>query len=136
MQAKRPRLLRQWRGRRGPYEALAMMRSRRRVVMALGVAIAAAAAVAAWMHLERASPEIAGDWKSWRSELHIARSDRGYAIRVVSPDGFLGGHYTGNPRGSAVTLRGPLSALCGTMAYSKEDDSLEFCGEQFARAAK
>lgn len=113
-----------------------MTRSRRLVVTVLGMAILTAAAIAAWIHFAGGSADIAGDWKSWRSELHIARSNRGYAIRVVSPDGFLGGLYTGNPHGSTLTMLGPLSALCRTMAYSKDDDSLEFCGEQFARIAK
>lgn len=109
-----------------------MTRSRL-VATVLGVAVVGAAAIALWMHLRGGSIVIAGDWKSWRSELHIAPSDRGYAIRVVSPDGLLGGLYTGSLRGSTLTVHGPLSALCGVMAYSKENDSFEFCGEQFAR---
>jgi hypothetical protein len=113
-----------------------MTRSGRIVVAVLGMAILTAAAIAAWMRFAGGSANIEGDWKSWRSELQVAHGDRGYAIRVVSPDGFLGGLYAGNPHGRTLTMRGPLSALCGTMAYSKEDDSLEFCGEQFARTGK
>lgn len=112
-----------------------MTRRARLVVVIVGMVVAVAA-VSAWIHIHRGAIELAGDWKSWRTELHIARSEQGYAVRVVSPDGFLGGKYIGNLSGRVLTVRGPMSALCQTMAYSSEDDRLEFCGEQFERTAK
>ena len=49
--------------------------------------------------------------------------------------GLLGGTYTGKWRDGAIKVSGPLAPLCGEIRYAKETAKLEFCGEEFDRAA-
>jgi hypothetical protein len=105
------------------------------VVAGVLLAIAIVAAVAFRMHGAHALPDLAGDWASWRSKFRISHDgDDGYTVVVTNPNGFLGGTYTATPRGSVLALRGPLAALCGQIEYVKDEDKLQFCGEEFQRA--
>ncbi len=99
------------------------------------IVLAAAFAVgyAVRRHDASAIPDLAGDWKSWRSAFRISHEGDAYKIVVDNPNGFLGGIYVGRPRGSAVAVTGPLSALCGEIQYVKDGDKLQFCGEEFER---
>jgi hypothetical protein len=103
-----------------------------------GVLAAAAIAVgwAFFAHRAASLPDLDGQWKSWRSELRIARDGGPYAIVVDNPTGFLGGVYSGEPRDGALALSGPLAALCRDMRYVKDGDKLQFCGEEFERVAR
>lgn len=93
--------------------------------------VALAAVVASRMRGTAAIPDLAGDWKSWRSEFRVSRDGDRYRIVVTNPDGFLGGTYFGTPHGSVLVVAGPLAALCGRIEYVKEGDKLQFCGEEF-----
>ena len=102
------------------------------------VFLAAAAVAIEWAlvsHQRSSLPDLAGDWKSWRSTLRIAHDGDGYAIVVDNPTGFLGGVYAGKPQGDALTLTGPLAALCRDIKYVKDGGKLQFCGEEFERVA-
>jgi len=110
-----------------------MTRNKRTAFAIVVLAIVVAAGVA-WLRIGGNAIDMSGNWKSWRSQMHIERATGGYAIDIDNPDGFLGGRYVGTPSGNVVKVQGPLSALCGRMAYSPEDDKLEFCGEQFERS--
>jgi len=92
------------------------------------------AAVAAYaLHQRDQKPGIVGDWKSWRSSIRIAQEGDGYRMVITNPNGFLGGNYTGESHRDVITVVGPLSALCGHMQYMRDDDTLDFCGEEFQR---
>lgn len=80
------------------------------------------------------TPELAGRWKSWRSEFRISKQGDQYVIVVSNPAGLLGGTYSGRFRDGALRLTGPLAPLCGEISYSRESDKLEFCGEEFERS--
>ena len=82
----------------------------------------------------RTTPDLIGQWKSWRSDLRISREGDLYKIIVDNPKGLLGGTYVGKLRGTVVYVTGPLASLCGEIEYSKDTDKLEFCGEEFTRA--
>jgi hypothetical protein len=112
-----------------------MYTTKRRLLSVVVFVLAIIVAVG-WFRKHAGTPSLAGGWKSWRSELRISSGDDGYRIVVSNPDGFLGGVYTGRLRHDALELDGPLAALCGRMLYSREDDALEFCGEQFQRSEK
>jgi hypothetical protein len=79
----------------------------------------------------RATHEFIGQWKSWRSDLRISRDGENYKIIVDNPKGLLGGTYRGKLSGTVIDVSGPLASLCGAIAYSKDADKLEFCGEEF-----
>ncbi len=108
-----------------------MKRALAPALIVLAVAIAVGYAVR--RHDASAIPDLAGDWKSWRSAFRISHEGDAYKIVVDNPNGFLGGIYVGRPRGSAVAVTGPLSALCGEIQYVKDGDKLQFCGEEFER---
>ena len=112
------------------------MYTAKRRLLAIVVFVLAAVVAFGWFRMRAGTPQLAGEWKSWRSEFRIARVDHGYRIVVRSRDGFLGGVYTGRLRHGVLELEGPLAALCGRMLYSREDDALEFCGEQFQRSGE
>ena len=99
------------------------------------IVLAVAIAVGYAMHKRDASavPDLAGEWKSWRSAFRISHDGDAYKIVVDNPNGFLGGIYVGRPRGSIVAVTGPLSALCREIQYVKDGDKLQFCGEEFER---
>jgi len=106
--------------------------------IAVAVVVAAAAMAAGWalvVHQRTSLPDLSGHWKSWRSELQIARDGRAYSIVVDNPTGFLGGVYSGEAHRGTLALSGPLAALCREMKYVKDGDKLQFCGEEFERAA-
>ncbi|HSC22388.1 MAG TPA: hypothetical protein VLG08_01635 [Casimicrobiaceae bacterium] len=105
--------------------------------IAVASLVAAAAVAVGWslvVHRRASLPDLSGRWKSWRSELRIGRDGDAYAIVVDNPTGFLGGVYSGEPRGATLALTGPLAALCREMKYVKDGDKLQFCGEEFERA--
>ena len=81
-------------------------------------------------------PNLTGTWASWRSSFRITNASGHYEIDVTSPDGFLGGRYSGVARAAALEVAGPISALCGEIRYVKDGDKLEFCGEEFERTAQ
>jgi hypothetical protein len=85
------------------------------------------------VHDASAIPDLAGEWKSWRSAFRISHEGDAYRIVVDNPNGFLGGTYTGKPHGAAVAVTGPLSALCSEIRYVKDGNKLQFCGEEFER---
>jgi hypothetical protein len=97
------------------------------------LAVAIAVGYAVRKHDANAMPDLAGDWKSWRSAFRISHAGDAYRIVVDNPNGFLGGTYVGRPRGSVVAVSGPLSALCREIQYVKDGDKLQFCGEEFER---
>jgi len=97
------------------------------------LAVAIAVGYAVRKHDASAIPDLAGDWKSWRSAFRISHDGDTYRIVVDDPNGFLGGTYIGKPRGGTVAVTGPLSALCGEIQYVKDGDKLQFCGEEFER---
>jgi hypothetical protein len=107
----------------------------KRTIAAAVVVSAVSIAVVYVVRMRDASaiPDLAGDWKSWRSTFRIARESDAYRIVVDNPNGFLGGTYIGTPHGSAVAVTGPLSALCREIRYVKDGDKLQFCGEEFER---
>lgn len=84
----------------------------------------------------RTTPELIGQWKSWRSDLRISREGDLYKIIVDNPKGLLGGTYVGKLQGTVLHVTGPLASLCGEIDYSKDTDRLEFCGEEFTRAPR
>jgi len=97
------------------------------------LAVAIAVGYAVRKHDASAIPDLAGDWKSWRSAFRISHDGDTYRIVVDDPNGFLGGTYIGKPRGGTVAVTGPLSALCGEIQYVKDGDKLQFCREEFER---
>ena len=102
------------------------------------VFLSAAAVAIGWAlvsHQRSSLPDLAGDWKSWRSTLRIAHDGGAYAIVVDNPTGFLGGVYAGKPQSDALALTGPLAALCRDIKYVKDGGKLQFCGEEFERVA-
>jgi hypothetical protein len=112
-----------------------MFTAKRRLLVAIVLVLGGITAFG-WFRIRAGTAQLTGEWKSWRSEFRISRADYGYRIVVNSPDGFLGGVYTGRLQHGALELEGPLAPLCGRMLYSRQDDALEFCGEQFQRAGK
>jgi hypothetical protein len=99
--------------------------------------VLAVVALAAFALAHRHStPDLTGQWKSWRSDFRIASRDDGLDIEIHNPDGFLGGAYAGHLKRDVVTLTGPLSPLCGEMTYVRDADKLEFCGEEFQRVRR
>jgi hypothetical protein len=107
----------------------------RRTIAIAGVAAAAAIAAIGIVRIRNADaiPDLSGGWKSWRSELRIARDGGTYRIAVTNPSGFLGGTYFGRPYDAVLAVSGPLAPLCSEMRYVKDGDKLQFCGEEFAR---
>jgi len=79
-------------------------------------------------------PDLAGHWKSARSEFLIAKEGDGYAIVVTNPNGMLGGVYKGPYRDGAIRVSGPLAPICPEIKYVRDNDRLLFCGEEFVRA--
>jgi hypothetical protein len=118
--------------RQQPRSALPMRRKSRLIAacVMLSIVVAVAAFV---LHRRDQAPRIVGDWKSWRSNIQIAQDGDGYRMVITNPNGFLGGNYSGTPHRDVITVSGPLSALCGRMLYVRDDDALDFCGEEFKR---
>jgi hypothetical protein len=105
------------------------MRRKRRWIAVCVVFSLAAAAYA--LHQHDQIPNIVGDWRSWRSDMHITQDGDSYRMAIVNPNGFLGGNYSGQLHRDVITVSGPLSTLCKRMQYVRDDDKLEFCGEEF-----
>jgi hypothetical protein len=110
---------------------------KRWIATAAVLVVAAIAAVfAVRLHDGSGLPNLAGEWKSWRSAFRISREGDGYSIVVDNPSGFLGGVYAGKVRGDVVAVTGPLAPLCREIRYVKEGDKLQFCGEEFERVGR
>ena len=110
--------------------------SARVVIAGTLLAIAIVAAVAFGTRSGSALPDLAGDWTSWRSRFRISHDGDGYKIVVTNPNGFLGGTYTATAHGDGLPVRGPLAPLCRQIEYVKDEDKLQFCGEEFGRAGQ
>jgi hypothetical protein len=107
-----------------------------RSVALLAAFVLAAVAVITVRPSDHSSPELTGEWKSWRSDFRITLDGKRYRIEVDSPNGFLGGVYLGELNRDVINVTGPLSPLCGEMRYQRESDKLEFCGEEFDRVPR
>jgi len=102
-----------------------MARIHRRLAVMLPVALFAACGAK--------EPDLAGHWKSSRSEFRITREGDGYTIVVSNPNGMLGGVYKGPYRDGAIRVSGPLAPVCPEVKYARDSGHLLFCGEEFDR---
>ena len=80
-------------------------------------------------------PNLAGHWKSERSQFTITKEGDRYTIIISNPSGMLGGTYKGPYRDGAIRVSGPLAPICPEIKYARDTDRLLFCGEEFVRAA-